>query len=110
MSVVLPAPRKPVTIVQGTRASEEVIRHPPSIDFLKIQRRYTRDQAALERYGPPAPRHQTIGRAGEETRTFDERTGAGDIETAEHIGPGTVATNGGAGPARAIGEAAYLPN
>ena len=27
ISVVLPAPRKPVTTVQGTRASEAVIRH-----------------------------------------------------------------------------------
>ena len=45
-----------------------------SIVLLKSEhRRHAGDQAALERLGPAAPRHQAIGRAGEQARAFDQR-------------------------------------
>ena len=117
ISVVLPAPRKPVTIVQGMRARFCVV---PVMNLflallllarvLRNQGRDARDQAALERRRPAAPGHNAVGGAGEEPRAFDQRAGAGFVEAAEHIGPGAVAAHGGAGAARAVGEAADRPH
>ncbi len=107
ISVVLPAPRKPVTMVQGTRVSLSVIQSSPGKSVLskKIGRRRARDEAALERLGPAAPRHHAVGRMGEQPGALDERGRAvHGIEPAEHIGPGVIAAHRGAEPAIAVGE------
>ena len=108
ISVVLPAPRKPVTMVQGTRASDAVIPGSPA----NVERRGARDEAALERVGPTAPRHQPVRATGRTACAPSTRRGAAacGVEMAEHIGPGAVATHSGAQAAIAIGETAHLPH
>src|SRR3977135_1826234 len=76
----------------------------------EIDRWHAGDEAALERLGPPTPRHQAIGGARKEFCTLDERRPADDVELAEHVGPRTVAAHGGAWTARAIREAPDRPD
>ena len=61
ISVVLPAPRKPVTTVQGTRGrarSWQVLQD--------VGMRDAGDEPALQRFGAAPERHEAVGRLGEE--------------------------------------------
>ena len=92
ISVVLPAPRKPVTTVQGTRASgsgHELV-------LQKVEGRDARDEAALEAVGAAAPGQEAVGRGGEEFCAGDEIGAAVRRQVAEDIAPAAVAQDGGA--------------
>jgi hypothetical protein len=68
ISVVLPAPRKPVTMVQGTRVSEPVIR-----SFLQNRSVERGQSAALEHIRPAAPRQDTVGAPARAARLRPEQ-------------------------------------
>src|SRR5215475_8124613 len=67
------------------------------------------DQAALERLGASAPRHDPVGSRGEQACAGNQGWRAIDVEAAENVGPRTVAADRRAGAARAIGEALDAP-
>src|SRR5262245_49532916 len=113
ISVVLPAPRKPVTTVQGMRDSDAVmmpfrsglerdgfiplqgfvfprLRKSPRLFGIVREGRDARDEAALQAAGAAAPGQQPIRRRGEEPRAGDEVGRAVGGEIAEHVAPATV--------------------
>ena len=81
-----------------------------SFHFLEIEWGHAGDEPTLERFGPSAPRHDAVGRAGEKAGAGDERRSAGGIEAAEHVGPGSIAANSGAQAARAVRQASDPPH
>ena len=84
----MPAPRKPVTMVQGTRARTSA----HSLSSVKIDRRHAGDQPALERLRgarATASARRRRGRRAARRRSAPPRSGG--VEPAEHIGPGAIA-------------------
>ena len=60
--------------------------------------------------GRPRQGIRPSARAGEQARAFDQRRPAGGVELAEHVGPGAIAADGGAGAAVAIGKTLDRPH
>src|SRR5690606_35657529 len=102
ISVVLPAPRNPVTTVQGTRAAEEVMEGPSLVETGDA-----RDKAALEGAGPLSPWDHSVGGSGKKYRAGYQIGSVADREPAENITPAALAKQRGRQAPPAIAQTCY---
>src|SRR5665811_1182628 len=77
-----------------------------SVSFRKVDWRHAGDQPPLEHIRTATPGQEAVFRTGEKPRALDQRLGVPvGLKPPENIGPGAVASDGGAEGAAAIGQA-----
>src|SRR5437764_10877431 len=91
----------------GRARASRSLRTLQKVSFQKTKRRDARDDAFLQHFRAIAPWHDAVRGTGEELRACNQCRPAVAVESPKHIGPGAVAADGGARPARAVGKAAH---